>query len=337
VRIPKSKVLYVLASTAFVLLCGSAATAGAAYKTVTVQDNGQRKVIHGFTFGRVGSFLRQNEIAVTKRDRVAPGLDQSVHDGMTVAIERPVAVKLVLNSAKPGGHPTVRSVYTFAKTVGTFLKQQHVVLGVRDSAVPAQETTLHQGETVSIRRVHREVTVDTQEIPFQTIRQRTDKLYIGQQRVLTYGVKGLLRTRTTKVYVNGHRVGQKVVRQTVESPVNKVVAFGAAARPAPPVYHSNLAARSGGPTSILRSFTVVATAYVSGGRTATGWLAQPGVVAVDPSVIPLGTKLYIPGLGVFHAEDTGGAIIGNRLDICVGSEAEANQWGVRTITVYEIR
>lgn len=335
-RIPKSKVLYVLAA-AFVLLCGSTATAGVAYKTITVQDNGQRKVIRGFTFGTVRAFLRRNQVLVSNRDRVTPNPDQPVRDGMSVNIERPLDVTLVVNSANPGGHPTVKFVETFAKTVGSLLKQQHVILGVRDSAVPARDTTLHQGETVSIRRVRREVTVNTQEIPFQTIRQRTDKLYIGQQRVLTYGVKGTLRTRTTKVYVNGQRVGQKVARQVIHQPVNQVVAFGTVEKPAPPVRQENLVSRSDGPLTILKSLTVVATAYVSGGRTATGWEAQPGVVAVDPSVIPLGTKLYIPGLGVYHAEDTGGAIVGNRIDICVSSSSQASEWGIRTITVYEIQ
>ena len=68
--------------------------------------------------------------------------------------------------------------------------------------------------------------------------------------------------------------------------------------------------------------------------TATGTAAVRGVVAVDPSVIPLGTKLYIPGYGIATAEDTGGAINGNRIDLCYNSVNEAFNWGRRTVTVY---
>jgi 3D (Asp-Asp-Asp) domain-containing protein len=79
--------------------------------------------------------------------------------------------------------------------------------------------------------------------------------------------------------------------------------------------------------------TVVATAYALRGTTATGIAVGPGVVAVDPSVIPLGTRMTIPGYGEGVAADTGGAIIGARIDVWVPTEAEAEAWGVRTVTI----
>jgi len=63
----------------------------------------------------------------------------------------------------------------------------------------------------------------------------------------------------------------------------------------------------------------------TGGRTATGTYPHWGTVAVDPNVIPLGSTVYIQGLGVFHAEDTGGAVVGNHIDVYVDSVAEAYQ------------
>ena len=62
--------------------------------------------------------------------------------------------------------------------------------------------------------------------------------------------------------------------------------------------------------------------------------AGRGVVAVDPKVIPLGSRVYVPGYGVAIAADTGGAIKGGRLDVCVNSVSEAYSWGVRNVTVY---
>jgi 3D (Asp-Asp-Asp) domain-containing protein len=79
--------------------------------------------------------------------------------------------------------------------------------------------------------------------------------------------------------------------------------------------------------------TVVATAYDLPGTTATGVPVGPGIVAVDPTVIPLGTHMTIPGYGEGVAADTGGAIIGARIDVWVPDEAAATQWGVRTVTI----
>ena len=79
--------------------------------------------------------------------------------------------------------------------------------------------------------------------------------------------------------------------------------------------------------------TVVSTAYALTGTTATGIPVGPGIVAVDPSVIPLGTRMTIPGYGEGVAADTGGAIIGARIDVWVPTEAQAVTWGVRTVTI----
>ncbi|HEX7255698.1 MAG TPA: 3D domain-containing protein, partial [Gaiellaceae bacterium] len=89
-----------------------------------------------------------------------------------------------------------------------------------------------------------------------------------------------------------------------------------------------------GPASAgVRSLTVLATAYALRGQTASGRPVGWGVVAVDPSVIPLGSRLAIPGYGMGVAADTGGAIVGARIDLWFPSVAQANEWGSRTVTV----
>jgi 3D (Asp-Asp-Asp) domain-containing protein/septal ring factor EnvC (AmiA/AmiB activator) len=82
-----------------------------------------------------------------------------------------------------------------------------------------------------------------------------------------------------------------------------------------------------------RTITVSATGYALRGRTATGIQTAPGVVAVDPSVIPLGTRMTIPGYGEGVAADTGGAVHGNIIDLWFPSTAQALQWGRRTVTI----
>jgi 3D (Asp-Asp-Asp) domain-containing protein len=89
------------------------------------------------------------------------------------------------------------------------------------------------------------------------------------------------------------------------------------------------------PTSARRAgtVTVTATGYSLAGTTATGLPAGWGVVAVDPSFIPLGTSLTIPGYGTGIAADTGSAVAGAQIDLWFPTRAEARAWGRRTVTV----
>ncbi|HEY3050339.1 MAG TPA: 3D domain-containing protein [Gaiellaceae bacterium] len=82
-----------------------------------------------------------------------------------------------------------------------------------------------------------------------------------------------------------------------------------------------------------RTLTVVATGYALSGRTSTGVPVGYGIVAVDPSVIALGTKMTIPGYGEGVAADTGGAVAGSHIDLWFPTQAEALAWGSRTVTV----
>jgi 3D (Asp-Asp-Asp) domain-containing protein len=81
------------------------------------------------------------------------------------------------------------------------------------------------------------------------------------------------------------------------------------------------------------TLTVIATGYSLPGQTATGLPVGPGVVAVDPSVIPLGTRMTIPGYGEGVAADTGGAVQGYTIDLWFPTLADALAWGRRTVTI----
>jgi 3D (Asp-Asp-Asp) domain-containing protein len=79
------------------------------------------------------------------------------------------------------------------------------------------------------------------------------------------------------------------------------------------------------------------TCYDLTGPTASGALAGPESVAVDPSVIPLGTTIYVPGVGDRTADDTGGMIIGDHIDIWEPSYAQCADWGVRYVPIYRVQ
>ena len=109
----------------------------------------------------------------------------------------------------------------------------------------------------------------------------------------------------------------------------RTTALAAAAPPPSPLEVSTPLAAVPGP----RTLTVSSTGYSIRGRTATGIPTGPGVIAVDPSVIPLGTRLTIPGYGVGIAADTGGSVYGNTIDVWFPTQAQALQWGRRTVTI----
>ena len=87
------------------------------------------------------------------------------------------------------------------------------------------------------------------------------------------------------------------------------------------------------PPSGGRKLTVEATGYAIHGTTATGIQTGWGVVAVDPSVIPLGTRMFVPGYGAGVAADTGSAVKGNIIDVWFPTREQALQWGRRTVTI----
>lgn len=97
---------------------------------------------------------------------------------------------------------------------------------------------------------------------------------------------------------------------------------------------------SSSPVGYYRKRIVMeATAYTpydpgNSGYTANGNWLEHGLVSVDPSVIPLGTRLYIEGYGYAVADDTGGDINGNRIDLGMSSRSEANNFGRQNVVVY---
>lgn len=106
----------------------------------------------------------------------------------------------------------------------------------------------------------------------------------------------------------------------------------------PPPTSNSLGDVSNSNSNNLATYSMTATAYTGNGFTATGLkpVRDPNglsTIAVDPSVIPLGSKVHVEGYGYAIASDTGGAIKGNKIDLYMNSEAECLSFGRRTVTV----
>jgi 3D (Asp-Asp-Asp) domain-containing protein len=102
---------------------------------------------------------------------------------------------------------------------------------------------------------------------------------------------------------------------------------------APPTPAASVSLTAVAPPAGGGELTVSATGYALGGNTATGLPVGWGIAAVDPSVIPLGTHFTVPGYGEAVAADTGGAILGDTIDLWFPTVAQAEAWGRRTVTI----
>ncbi len=160
-----------------------------------------------------------------------------------------------------------------------------------------------------------------------------ETLALGRQEVASAGAPGVAVETVRRVYQGTRVVSVAIVGERVVHPAQpEVVHIGAKL---PEVSRGELLGR------VTSTLSMVATAYWadpswSNGRTATGVPARYGVAAVDPSVIPLGTRLYIPGYGYAVAADTGGAIVGDRIDLCFNTGQQALDYGRQPVTVYEL-
>jgi cystine transport system substrate-binding protein len=151
--------------------------------------------------------------------------------------------------------------------------------------------------------------------------------YIGSladQRRLTQGQIAAVVSQARAARIRSQQLTRTTTAGTVAVPSSSGVPFDAG--PAAPAAASAAAPAAG-------TITVSATGYSLPGHTATGLPVGWGVVAVDPSVIALGTHMTVPGYGEAVAADTGGAVVGNTIDLWFPSVAQAQAWGRRTVTI----
>ncbi len=171
----------------------------------------------------------------------------------------------------------------------------------------------------------------------------------GMEQTVVEGVDGELLCTAAVTYINGQEVSRTLLTQTVtRSPVEEVIAQGTGLSTAPAsdadmpvITEDRIILPSGEILTYTGSMTCNATAYYNQGTTATGTQARPGVIAVDPRVIPFGTRMFIISedgdyiYGIACAEDAGDSnIIGNRIDMWFPTRWECIQFGNRNCTVY---
>lgn len=262
----------------------------------------------------VANFLDDQGIPYYEEDYLSTPPTGFIHDGMDFEILHATDFEVTADGE-------TKSYKSLKDTVDEAIIDVGIKLRDRDIVIPKRGTELKQDAKIIVKRVEVEKKTVTEKVKFKTIEKDDTTMAEGKTKVLKEGKNGKDKVVYEITYIDGKIAKKKELsRKVIEKPVNKVMVNGTQIE-----YDGKL---------YSRKLVVKAYSYTGGGTTAMGTRARVGEIAVDPSVIPLGTNVYIEGVGARRAEDTGGNIKGNTIDIYMNTLAECRQWGVRYVTIY---
>ncbi len=261
----------------------------------------------------VGEALLGEGLTLYLGDRVRPGLGTPVSAGLRVVIERSTPVFVTAD-----GRTT--HTRTRGKTVGGTLMDLGITVAGSDRVTPPLNQPVVAQQQIRVARVSHVTLVERQPIPYEAVMVPDDNLEIDQQRLAQAGRDGEFRRRFKVVYEDGKELSRALVDEWVAAqPVTRMVAYGRK-------IVSRQLDTPEGPVTYWRKIRMYATSYSparSGtpvtapwyGRTRIGMQLRKGIVAVDPKLIPLQSRVYVPDYGVAIAGDTGGGIKGKWIDM----------------------
>jgi len=280
---------------------------------ILIDDNGARTTFYT-TAPTLGEALRQAGLILYLGDDVSPDLGTPVAPGWEVYIRRSRAATINVDNK------TIRT-RTRSDTIAGLLKQEAIELKDKDYTIPPATEMVREGATIQVMRVREEFLTDSEYIPYETVWQADPTLEIDQRQITQTGAEGMKKRTTRVVYENGREVRRSVDREWIETPpVTQIINYGTK------IVKRELTLPNGSTATYWRKIRMLATSYTAAtsgkarthpefGVTATGMRAGIGIVAVDPHVINLRARLYIPGYGLAIAGDTGGRIKGKRIDL----------------------
>ncbi len=334
-----AKITVVLSAAIILLSAAGIITLDALSSSVTIKNGGStEKEILTFK-NTVEEVLNEQGITLGEYDKVSYALTDSLSDDMTIEVYRAIAVDITAGGKTRTVHTTKRVIKDILADAGYNYTDEDEITPKRNKIAKA-ETNI-----VLVKRTSETVTL-TEETPYATTEKPNASLSRGIRKKIQKGKNGESEVTYKISYADGVEVAREVLNEKVITPsVEEIVEVGTKQTRLDDytiAYDGTITTSRNGTLTYSRVVNCTATAYdaVSCGkkpgeaRTATGMIAQRGVIAVDPKFIPLGTKVFVEGYGYAVAADTGGAIKGNIIDLYMDSTAEAIQWGRRGVKVY---
>lgn len=231
-------------------------------------------------------------------------------------------------------------------TVEQAIARAGITLGELDEVNPAKNEPATYGSTISVARIAVTQSVKTVDIPFEKVIKNNSSMESGKSKVTQAGVNGEKQQTYEVKTRDGVVVSETLLKEVVvKQPQSEITEKGTKVSANVVGGAGTLSTSRGVPQRYSKVIDVVATAYsselISNKLTATGAVARVGLIAVDPRVIPLGTRMYITSAdgkswvyGYAVAADTGGAIKGNKIDLFFNTERECYKFGRRRAKVY---
>lgn len=229
------------------------------------------------------------------------------------------------------------SLLTKAATIGQALEEQHIVLSGSDYISGGDfDTVPESGMIISVIRVNKKTRTEVETVPYETVYVWDKDMYEGEYEVLTKGKDGSITRTYTLTYENGELVSEELSDVKRVEKTNERIAYGS---------RNSFSNSRGERIDYTKKLVCYGTCYIPdakwGYQTYVGQRARPGVIAVDPDVIPLGTKVYIESpykdvgdYGYAIAWDIGGHVKGNWVDMFVEELDMVYPWGARDLNVY---
>ncbi|MBR5236853.1 MAG: G5 domain-containing protein [Clostridia bacterium] len=276
----------------------------------------------------VEEFLAEQGIVLNAGDRISAPLHSFLRNNATIVVERAKKIVLTVDGV-------TRDIYSCEPILADALAECGVTVGEHDEMLPWPDTPVKDAMNARIYRVKvtEEKRVETK--PYNTIVIPNYDKFANHSVPITEGKDGTCEVTYKVTTKDGEEIGREAVSETIlVAPVDAVVEEG--------VQGNKIVTASTSELKVKKVIDCTATAYSYnvGNRTASGRPANYGVIAVDPRVIPLGSKLYIESpdgawvYGYAVAGDTGGAIKGNRIDLFYNTTSECYKFGRRTARVY---
>jgi 3D (Asp-Asp-Asp) domain-containing protein len=305
---------------------------------VTIRDEGKPPVSLLTDSEDPNEILKEADIDISKHDTYA---FQEYRDGIfRLTIDRAFPVTVICGKVKS-------EVFLLEGTVADVLKSAEITLGGEDLITPALTEKVTPETVITIQRVTYSTSVAAEAIPYETVERRTPLLKNGKTRTLEEGTDGEMTTTTVAKYIDGvYTETVSVSTAVTKEPIPAVTLVGdssAAVTTLEAPQDLTLDA-NGNPVSYVRKIVGKGTAYSArdGAKTASGRYAIPGHVAVNPNVIPYGSKLYIKSsdgsfvYGYAVAADTGIALMDGRVtvDLFFDTYLESCLFGAKTMEIY---
>ena len=295
----------------------------------TVDINIDGKVQTVVTYKRtVEDVLASEGIKLKAHDKVQPSLQAQISENEKINVKIAVPIKVVVAGQE-------HELYTTEKTVEDALvneKEQLKKAGIEynqklDEVTPSEETQIKDGLEINLVKVDINYVTEQQDIQYQSSTDIDYDKDVAYSEVVQQGVNGKKEVVYKVKKCDGKEVAKEVSSEKIISqPQDEKIVKGGS---------HFMVSRSGEGIKVQKTYTVRATAYTGGTKTATGRTPvrdENGIstIAVDPRVIPLGSLVYVEGYGKAIAADTGSAIKGNIIDLYYNTASECKNWGRRS-------